>query len=162
MRSYQPAFELLEERIMLAAQPVVAISGATEAQLGAQTAITITFDNQPDGSGGSQNGYAPYVDLVLPHNGADGAGVGSTPPDHNDGISFASANPNGNETRILGTEDTAQFGYSLAVGNFDGDDKCDYGVFDPNSATWYLLQSTAGFETFQLGTPGSIPFVLVP
>lgn len=76
---------------MLAAQPVVAISGAGEATLGGTTTLTLTFDNQPDGSPGSTVGYAPYIDLILPRNGADGAGVGSEPPFENDGVSFVSA-----------------------------------------------------------------------
>ncbi|BDG73590.1 beta strand repeat-containing protein [Roseomonas fluvialis] len=57
--------------------------------IGEQAQITVTFDNQPDGSAGGDVGYAPYVDLILPQNGADGAGVGNNPV--NDGVSFASA-----------------------------------------------------------------------
>jgi uncharacterized repeat protein (TIGR01451 family)/fimbrial isopeptide formation D2 family protein len=90
-RRSNPAFELLEERIMLAAQPVVAIAGAGEVTLGGTTTLTLTFDNQPDAAPGGAVGYAPYIDLVLPRNGADGAGVGSDPPFENDGVSFLSA-----------------------------------------------------------------------
>ena len=85
------AFLPLEERILLAAQPVVAISGQAEAQLGESTSVTLTFDNQPDASPGDRTGFAPYIDLVLPQNGADGSGPGSLPPNQNDGISFAGA-----------------------------------------------------------------------
>ncbi|WP_043362978.1 hypothetical protein [Belnapia sp. F-4-1] len=38
---------------------------------------------------GAETGYAPYIDLILPANGADGAGAGNTPV--NDGVSFVSA-----------------------------------------------------------------------
>ncbi len=84
-------FAPLEERVLLAAQPVVAIGGDTAPLIGEQTQIDITFSNQPDGSPGSDTGYAPYVDLILPQNGADGAGVGSTPPNQNDGVTFVAA-----------------------------------------------------------------------
>jgi|GEM_PF-5583255 len=76
---------------MLAAQPVVAISGPAEVTLGGTATLTLTFDNQPDASPGSDVGYAPYIDLVLPKNGADGAGPGSDAPFENDGIRFLSA-----------------------------------------------------------------------
>jgi fimbrial isopeptide formation D2 family protein/uncharacterized repeat protein (TIGR01451 family) len=82
---------VLEDRIMLAAQPVVSIDGGGSVTLGETTTITLTFDNQPDGSPGSNVGYAPYIDLAIPQNGADGAGVGSTPPFENDGLTFVSA-----------------------------------------------------------------------
>ncbi len=84
-------FAWLEERLLLAAQPVVAISGDTAVLIGEQAQLTVSFDNQPDGTSGGDVGYAPYVDLVLPQNGADGAGVGSTPPNENDGVTFVSA-----------------------------------------------------------------------
>lgn len=84
-------FLALEERILLAAQPVVAISGQAEVQLGESTSITLTFDNQPDASPGDRTGFAPYIDLVLSQNGADGSGPGNLPPNQNDGISFAGA-----------------------------------------------------------------------
>jgi len=86
-----PAFELLEERIMLAAQPVVAISAPGEVTLGSTTTLTLTFDNQPDSSPGGTVGFFPYIDLLLPRNGADGAGTGSDPPFENDGITFVGA-----------------------------------------------------------------------
>ena len=76
---------------MLAAQPVVAISGPTEVTIGGNATLTLTFDNQPDASPGSDVGYAPYLDLVLPRNGADGAGPTSDAPFQNDGIRFLSA-----------------------------------------------------------------------
>jgi fimbrial isopeptide formation D2 family protein/uncharacterized repeat protein (TIGR01451 family) len=86
-----PHFAMLEERVLLAAQPVVTLGGDPTPLIGEQAQLTITFDNQPDGSPGSDVGYAPYVDLVLPQNGADGAGVGSTPPNENDGVTFVAA-----------------------------------------------------------------------
>ncbi len=47
------------------------------------------------------------------------------------GLSFASTDPVGTEMRILGTEESAQFGYSLTVGNFDQDDNWDVAVGEP-------------------------------
>ncbi len=91
MTKYLPVFALLEERVLLAAQPVVTVSGDLTPLVGEQAQLTVTFDNQPDGSAGSNVGYAPYVDLILPQNGADGTGVGSTPPNQNDGVAFVSA-----------------------------------------------------------------------
>jgi fimbrial isopeptide formation D2 family protein/uncharacterized repeat protein (TIGR01451 family) len=85
---------------MLAAQPVVTLD-AGDAPIGGQATITIGFDNQPDASGGSNTGYAPYIDLILPHNGEDGPGVGSLPPFENDGVSFVSASYLG--TPVAGT-----------------------------------------------------------
>ncbi len=77
--------------MLLAAQPVVTVSGDLQPLIGEQAQLTVTFDNQPDGSPGGNVGYAPYVDLVLPQNGADGGGTGSTAPNQNDGVSFVSA-----------------------------------------------------------------------
>lgn len=57
--------------------------------IGQEEGITIRFDNQPDSAAGSNTGYAPYIDLILPRNGADGAGVGNTMAD--DGLTFLSA-----------------------------------------------------------------------
>ncbi len=70
---------------------MVSVDGDASPLIGEQTQLTVTFDNQPDGSPGSDVGYAPYVDLILPQNGADGAGVGNTPPANNDGVTFVSA-----------------------------------------------------------------------
>jgi fimbrial isopeptide formation D2 family protein/uncharacterized repeat protein (TIGR01451 family) len=82
------AFERLEERLLLSAQPVVSLQ-AGDALIGGQAHVAVTFTNQPDGAAGSNVGYAPYVDLIIPHNGADGAGVGNAPV--NDGATFVSA-----------------------------------------------------------------------
>jgi large repetitive protein len=70
---------------------VVAVGGDLTPLLGEQAQLTITFDNVPDGSPGGDVGYSPYVDLVLPLNGADGSGPGSLPPFENDGVGFVSA-----------------------------------------------------------------------
>lgn len=66
------AFVPLKECIILAAQPVMAISGPAEVPRGEATSITLTFDNQPDARPGDRTGFARDVDLVLPQNGADG------------------------------------------------------------------------------------------
>ncbi len=73
-----PHFELLEDRIVLDGVPDVAITGPLETvEIGEQDVpFTLTFDNT-----GTDTGYVPYVDLILPSTGADG----------NDGVTFDSA-----------------------------------------------------------------------
>jgi hypothetical protein len=86
-----PLVTLLEERILLAAQPVVTATpdGGPDAQLGTSKTVNLRFDNVDDGSPGSDVGFAPYIDVRLPTNGADGAGPGNNPV--NDGVTFQSA-----------------------------------------------------------------------
>lgn len=87
----EPAFELLEDRLLFAAQPVVAVSGGGDVLIGETTHVTVTFDNVPDAAAGSNVGFAPYVDLILPTTGNDGSGPGVTPPEANDGLTFEGA-----------------------------------------------------------------------
>ena len=47
---YENSFLQLEERLLLAAQPVVSIDGDAQPLIGEQTRITVTFDNVPDAS----------------------------------------------------------------------------------------------------------------
>jgi RHS repeat-associated protein/uncharacterized repeat protein (TIGR01451 family) len=62
--------------------PVAALSAPTEALLGQDFTYTVTFDNaSPDATG-----YGPYLDLVLPATGADGAGAAL-----DDGVTFVGA-----------------------------------------------------------------------
>lgn len=87
------SFFALEERLLLAAQPVVEVTGG-EAPIGGQAQITLTFDNTA-APGNDNVGFAPFIDLVLPKRGADGVPPGSVlPPDPvppDDGVTFASA-----------------------------------------------------------------------
>lgn len=64
---------------------------ALNVAIGGRQSITLRFDNVPDSAPGSDVGYAPYVNLVVPTNGADGAGVGSAGATSNDGITLLSA-----------------------------------------------------------------------
>jgi large repetitive protein len=70
-RTLEAVFGLLEPRILLAAQPVVEVSSATPF-IGGSGSFTVTLDNIPDTSSGGRTGFQPYVDLIIPHTGADG------------------------------------------------------------------------------------------
>ncbi|MFC0384411.1 SdrD B-like domain-containing protein [Muricoccus vinaceus] len=82
----------------MAANPVVklAISNQTagsgnsfDTLIGREQVVLLTFDNQSNAAAGSSVGFAPYIDILLPRNGADGAGPGNLPV--NDGLAFRSA-----------------------------------------------------------------------
>ncbi len=87
----RPAFELLEDRLLFAAHPVATVAGGGDVLLGETAHVTVTFDNVPDATPGSNVGFAPYVDLILPTKGADGTGPGITPPETKDGVTFQGA-----------------------------------------------------------------------
>ncbi|WP_160122397.1 SdrD B-like domain-containing protein [Rhodovarius lipocyclicus] len=72
----------------MAPQPIVTfLNGSTlDAFIGTTVTLGLRFDNA---ASGSDTGYAPYVNVILPTNGADGAGVGNSPV--NDGVTFVSA-----------------------------------------------------------------------
>ena len=70
-RSLEAVFGLLEPRILLAAQPVVEVSDA-KPFIGDSGSFTVTMHNDDDGTGGGRTGFQPYVDLIIPHTGADG------------------------------------------------------------------------------------------
>lgn len=73
----------LEERILLTAEPTATISGPTDVNIGETLDVKVVFDN----THASDVGFGPYVDLILPVNGADGAAGTDTV----DGIDFISA-----------------------------------------------------------------------
>ncbi|HEX3051861.1 MAG TPA: hypothetical protein VHP83_14475, partial [Aggregatilineaceae bacterium] len=75
----------------LASPPAVAAAGVTldvpsPVYIGDTFTFTVSFDNTAPNVAGNV-GYGPFIDLVLPVNGADGAAGTSTP----DGIDFSSA-----------------------------------------------------------------------
>ena len=75
-------FESLEERKMLAAQPVASLDAPDQVMIGESFDLTIAFDN----ADATDAGFGPFVDLLVPVNGQDGTGgVGA------DGITFDSA-----------------------------------------------------------------------
>ena len=78
-----PVVEILRDGQVLANGTIV------PTLIGQEQVITFRFDNQSNGASGSSVGYAPYLDILLPRNGADGSGIGDTPA--NDGISFIAA-----------------------------------------------------------------------
>ena len=65
--------------------PLVGLSGSNSALIGESTTFYATFDNTS--SDLNAVGYGPFIDIVLPTNGADG--VAGT--DIADGLSFVSA-----------------------------------------------------------------------
>jgi uncharacterized repeat protein (TIGR01451 family)/fimbrial isopeptide formation D2 family protein len=78
----------------MAAQPIVTFLAGSSlgAPIGGTRTVTLRFDNQPDAAAGSDVGYSPYVTLVIPANGMDGAGVGNGGATANDGLTFLGAN----------------------------------------------------------------------
>ncbi|MCL4207221.1 MAG: isopeptide-forming domain-containing fimbrial protein [Pirellulaceae bacterium] len=77
-------FESLENRCLLAADPAVALSIPATAFIGDTVNFSVTFDN----ASATDTGYGPFVDVIFPNNGADGAGNTSLPLD---GLSFVNA-----------------------------------------------------------------------
>lgn len=75
----------------MAARPIVSFTNgsALNAPIGGLQTLTVRFDNSPDASPGSNVGYSPYINLILPTNGVDGAGFGNAPL--NDGVTFLGA-----------------------------------------------------------------------
>ncbi len=75
--------ESLEDRSVPAAQPLATLSIPDhEPFIGEQVQFTVSFDNASP----TDVGFGPYVDLILPARGIDGAGAAI-----DDGISFVSA-----------------------------------------------------------------------
>lgn len=72
--------------VQAASQPSVGISAGSPL-VGENVSLTVSFTNT-----GADPGYGPFIDLVFPNNGADGANNTDTL----DGISFVSANYLGN------------------------------------------------------------------
>ncbi len=75
-------FARLEDRLLMTAEPTVTVDVPPTVELGNTFQATISFDN----TDAADVGYGPYIDLILPTTGADGAGAGI-----DDGISFVSA-----------------------------------------------------------------------
>jgi fimbrial isopeptide formation D2 family protein/uncharacterized repeat protein (TIGR01451 family) len=77
----------------MSARPIVSFAnGSTlSAPIGGLQTLTVRFDNIPDAAPGSNVGYSPYINLILPTNGADGAGFGSAGATLNDGVIFQGA-----------------------------------------------------------------------
>ena len=71
-----------EARPLSAATPSLSVALPASEFIGASFSFDVTFDNT-----GSNTGYGPFIDLVFPYNGADGAGNTDTP----DGLDFTGA-----------------------------------------------------------------------
>lgn len=68
--------------VLAAAEPQVTLSAPSEVFIGESFSFTATFDN----INAADVGYGPFIDIVLPATGADGAGAQT-----DDGITFVSA-----------------------------------------------------------------------
>ncbi len=115
--------------VVAQAQPVATatVTPPTSAFIGEPLVFPVTFDNT-----GSTTGYGPFVDLVLPATGADGAGAAT-----DDGITFVSAT-------YLGATVT-----SVAL-TFNGS----------GNATHPYARTAAGAAVVVTGTPGDQLVVL--
>ena len=107
--------------------PVATLSPPAVPLLGEPLSFPVTFDNT-----GAATGYGPFVDLVLPATGADGAGAAA-----DDGITFVSAT-------YLGAPVTA------VVLTFDG----------AGNATHPYARTAANVPVVVTGTPGDQLVVL--
>ncbi|MEY4484441.1 MAG: hypothetical protein RL693_1893, partial [Verrucomicrobiota bacterium] len=67
-------FVRLEDRILYSATPTVTVS-APDVNIGEDVSIQVTFDNTHP----TDTGFGPYIDVMLPRNGADGAAGTDTP-----------------------------------------------------------------------------------
>lgn len=76
------AFVRLEDRLLMTAEPTVSIDVPANVELGNNFQATITFDN----TNASDVGFGPYVDLIVPTTGSDGAGAAT-----DDGVTFLNA-----------------------------------------------------------------------
>jgi large repetitive protein len=75
-------FEPLEDRRLLAAVPAAMLTVPSSAFIGDAVNFSVAFDN----TSATDTGYGPFVDLIMPNNGADGAA--SSPQD---GLTFNNA-----------------------------------------------------------------------
>ncbi len=75
------ASEALEVRTLLAVTPAVTINAPDDAFIGSDISLSVAFDNT---GSGSETGYGPIIDVVLPVNGIDGGvspdGLNTTGP----------------------------------------------------------------------------------
>ncbi len=122
-------FESLEARRLLAAVPLTTLSVPSEGLLGETLALSIEFSNNSL----TDTGYGPYIDLLLPATGTDGAGI-----EIDDGITFSSATYLGQAV-------------SSTVVAFD----------DLGTALHPLARDASGAPVVVTGTPGDQLVVLV-
>lgn len=97
---FDDAVVMLEERVMLDATPVVTVDAPTNALLtnpGASVNVTLTFDNT-----GADAGYGPFIELIVPKNGADGADATVPDATNDDGLTFNGATYLGQPVTVVG------------------------------------------------------------
>ncbi|BAM02922.1 DUF11 domain-containing protein [Phycisphaera mikurensis] len=86
-----PRYSTLEPRLLMDANPVAAGAPPEEVQLGEDFSFELSFQN--DELAGGETGFGPFIDLIFPTAGEDGAGANgnAADPADDDGITFNSA-----------------------------------------------------------------------
>ncbi len=116
-----------------AATPSSTLAGLGDRLIGEEFTFTATFDNT-----GTDTGYAPFIDLLFPRNGADGSAGADTP----DGIEFIGVDYLGLPVRVD----------RLPVPDDDGAGPGTTGTVE-HPLTGELITATAGDELVVLSAP---------
>ncbi len=118
----------VQARSLFAATPDIGVTTPGDVMLGEAFTFSVTFDNA-----GSDTGYGPFIDVLFPLNGADGAPY-AVPPETQDGVDFNS------------TTGATYLGNKL---------ECEENEFDENGeATHPFARDTGGDYLTITGTPG--------
>ncbi len=120
--------ESLESRHLLAAVPWTTLQVPSEGLLGESVTVRVSFSNNSP----ADTGYGPFVDLILPATGVDGAGA-----ELDDGITFSSARCAGQSIAATAT-------------TFD----------EAGNASHPLARDSSGHPVIVTGTPGDQLVVL--
>jgi len=121
---------------------------------------TITVAVSVADAAGNQGPTSGPLTVTIVSVDADYTDAGKTTP-----ALFRRAGNGGGYWFIQGVTNSTgiQFGGSTVdvpfAGDFDGDGKADLALYRPGTNTWFINRTTLGFETFDLGQPGTTPAV---
>ena len=159
---FDDAVMLLEDRIMLDAVPVVSVTPPEHVLLNNPAnnfQVTLTFDNHA----GSQPGYGPYIEVIVPKNGADGVAFG---PAHADGATFVGATYLGQAVTVAANLTFDAAGHATdpltkeVVTGTPGDGlvvlQLPFGSFTPPQTTADIVATFAQSPSGNVGTPLTI------